>query len=464
MKRRFVRRFMCLAFSLCLTAGSLAACGKEKEPVSEAEVEEAVEPTKPEEPELSKEEPELSKEELYAALLSPATIHPGSLNSTEEIDSTSDRWYEDGDTEKEHYFRLTQMTTAQSNIGLDIEYCKDKGDGYLYSGCPLQEKDGHAVGDETLKISGEEETIAFDLTFQDNFTCYNWATDTVWKRCHPTAGAKDAAWYDKAFAGNTAYVEWTSASYEKIVFNADHSFVEEHDDDPEQTYTGTWEVKSSNVLWLHFDDPVAAGVPQPQGLDIAGEFLGIEPEEAEGAEDFVYDVVPQEFDIDDNGKITAFGVYPVFNTDGSMDFKATYCFGTEEEIAEQMEARNAGAAGQPEDYNELTAEDLAKEPEIVVEAGDRDAAGDLQVAMMGDDIGGKIVEIHGNVHISGSSYCLLVQEEGSSRATRFYPFIANKPSADELPLEGDAAVMKAIVWKVNGNWELVTDAEHFTTE
>jgi len=457
MKRELMRRFLCLSVTAGMIAGSMTACGKEKEAEAEQEVTE-------EEPEAAAEpeEPALSKEELYAPVLSPATIHPGSLNSTEEIDTTSDRWYEDGDTSNEHYFLLTQMTTAQSDIGLDIELGVNSSQ--LFSGSPLQGKDGHAVADATLQISGEDETFDFDLTFQDNFTCYNWATDTVWKRCHPTFGAKDEAWYDNAFAGNTAYVEWNSASYERIVFNADHTFVEEHDDDPDQTYTGTWEVKSSNVLWLHFDDPVAAGVPQPQGVDIAGEFLGIEIEEGENVEDIVYDVVPQEFEIDENGKITAFGVYPVYNTDGSMDFKATYCFGTEEEIEEQLAAKNAGAAGQPEDYNDLTAADLEGAPDVVVEAGDRDAASDLEVAMMGDDIGGKIVEIHGIMDVSGSSYYVVVQEEGTSKKTRLYLLIANKPSADELPVDDDNVVVKAIVWKVNGNWELVTDADHIEVE
>ena len=405
----------------------------------------------------------ISEEEQYPAVIDPSEIHPGSLNGDEDLDSTSDKWYADGDTSSDHFFRIEQMTTAQSNIGRDIEYCKDHEDGYLFSGCPLQGNDGHAVGDETLKISGEEETMEFDLTFQDNFTCYNWKTGTVWKRCHPTAGAKDIEWYDKAFAGNTAYVEWSSASYERIHFNEDHTFIEEHDDDPEQTYTGTWEVKATNVVWLHFDDPVAANVPQPSGLDISGEFTGGETEAANEDEPLI-DYVPQEFDIDDSGKITAFGLYPSYNADGSTEYKATYCFGTDEEIEAQLAEKNAGAAGQPEDYNELTASDLAGDPEVVVEKGDNDAASTLQMAMMGDDVGGKIVEIHGTVKASGSSYYIVVPQEGTSFQTRFYLFIANKPAAEELPQDGADAVVKAVVWKIGNQWELVTDAEHFTAE
>lgn len=405
----------------------------------------------------------ISEEEMYPAAIDPVMIHPGSLNGDEDLDSTSDKWYADGDTSSDHFFRIEQMSTEQSNIGRDIEYCKDHEEGYLFSGCPLQGKDGHAVGDSTLKISGEEDTMEFDLTFQDDFTCYNWKTGTVWKRCHPTAGAKDVEWYDKAFAGNTAYVEWTSASYERIKFNEDHTFIEEHDDDPEQTYTGTWEVKATNVIWLHFDDPVAANVPQPSGLDISGEFLGVETETANEDEPLI-DYVPQEFEIDDSGKITAFGLYPVYNTDGSTEYKATYCFGTEEEIEEQLQAKNAGAAGQPEDYNDLTASDLAGDPDEIIEKGDNDAASTFQMAMMGDDIGGKIVEIHGTVNVLGSAYSIIVPEEGTSFKTTFNLYIANKPSADELPKDDEEAVVKAVVWKVNNMWSLVTDAEHFTAE
>ena len=447
MKTKFVNKLVCMSMATVMICGSLAGCTSEEPEVQgEVEATEEVEAT-----------PELSKEELYPATVSPASIHPGTLNSTEQLDSTSDRWYPDGDTSSEHYFRLTQMTTEQSNIGLDIEYCKDQGDGYLYSGCALQGKDGHAVGESTLQISGEEETIDFDLTFQDAFTCYNWATDTVWKRCHPTAGAKDISWYDAAIAGNIAYVEFAGLSYERITFAEDHTFVSEHDDDPNQTYTGTWEVKATNLVWLHFDDPIAAGITQP--VDITEE-VGFEA--SDDGEDVLYDVVPQEFDIDENGKITAFGVYPTYDVDGNMGFSATYCFGTEEEIQAQLEERSAGAAGQPEDYNDLTADDLAGAPDFVVEQGDNDAASDLQVAMMSDDMAGKIVEIHGTVDVAGSSYSIIVPKEGSSTKTKFYLFIANKPSAEFLPQEGEEAVVKAIIWKINDNWELVTDENNFS--
>lgn len=147
-----------------------------------------------------------------------------------------------------------------------------------------------------------------------------------------------------------------------------------------------------------------------------------------------------------------------------MSFKATYCFGTEEEIQAQLEEKNKGAAGQPDDYNELTADDLAGDPDIVIARYDNDATSDLQVAFMGDDEAGKIVEIHGTVHVAGSAYTIIVPKEGSSIKTRFNLYIANKPSAEELPQEEDEAVVKAIVWKVNDRWALVTDADHFKTE
>ena len=84
--------------------------------------------------------------------------------------------------------------------------------------------------------------------------------------------------------------------------------------------------------------------------------------------------------------------------------------------------------------------------------------------MMGDDIGGKIVELHGTVGAAGSSYYITVPREGSSMESKFYLYIANQPTEDKLPKAGEEAAVKAIVWKVKDHWELVTDAQHFTGE
>ena len=401
----------------------------------------------------------IDPEVQYPNNIDPKKLHPGSLNSEDQSADTSDRWYPDGDTSSEYFFMLTQTSSVHCDTGIGFDYCKGEGDGYLFSGGYLQTSGTHIkVVDNDGKDAvlqpapSDNKTFSFDLTFQDNFTAYDFVSGTVYKRANPDVGCKDESWYDDAFAGKVAYRTFSSqGSYQKIAFNADHTFTETNDDDPSKTYTGKWEIKAANVCWLIYDDPEAAGIAKSADVTSA---LGF----GENSEELDNNVWQQEFTIDESGKVTEFGVYPVYDADGKMSFNSAFFFGTEAEAIAACEEAN-----KPDDLDDLSKYDLDGTPVAVLKAGeDYDTACDFNGAVgLGDTYMREVVEIHGNVHYVGPAFKVIVPT--TKRELQFYFHVAGDPDKSTLPEEGTAVCVKAVVLKGNQK-TLVTDAAHIKPE
>ena len=306
-----MKKTLLLALIAAATLG-MTACEKDKPAEPETETETEVETEK---------EPELSPEEKYPATVSPFDLHPGSLNSDED---TSDRWYPEGDTNAEYYFTLTQTSQRDDCVGLS--FCLYKTDGDM---CDMPLRDGgngHAITKEFQLMADKSQSFDFDFTFQDNFTCYDFKSGKVWKRCHPDYGCKDQAWYDNAFAGLVAYRDLAGGKYQQIVMNEDGTFVESvtgMDD-----MTGRWIVKAANVLDLVYDNPEDSGVQVIDGgslLEDGGE---------SGKETTYSDTWQQEFNISADGKVTEFGLFPKYDDDMNLiGYAAAFELTTKDQLA-----------------------------------------------------------------------------------------------------------------------------------
>lgn len=441
-----------LALSAMMLMSALAACGKK-----------AGNTATKEEPQVKEEAAD--PEELYPANVDPAHINPGSLISEEELLDTSDRWYPNGDTSSEYFFMLVQTSVDDSNIGLDLTFCKSSGEGYLFSAANLQGENGHARTDTPLHISGEDEgtTYEFDLTFQDNFTCYNFKDNCVWKRAHTENGCKDAKWYDDAVAGHVAYREFSGDSYQKITFADDHTFTEENDNDPEMTYTGKWEVAASNLLYLIYDDPEAAGIGN--SVDVT-EGLGFEGGNGETINTGIWH---QLFNIDSTGRITEFGIFPSWDADGNKKLESAFWFGTEEEKASEEEAAaSAKDNAIRADLNDMTGVDLDTTPSVVIEADDYDAAAMLAVEFFNDKHLGEIVELNGEIFNFGSLgiYVRWYKPDNAS-STKDIDINISDMSWKDYPETGTHVKVTGIVWRSEAkpNKTVVcTDSKHFIIE
>ena len=441
-----------ILISVVFLMGTLAACGKTAEPATSQEEQQA-------------KAPEQNPEDLYPATVDPAHINPGSLISEEDITDTSDRWYPNGDTSSEYFFMLNQTQGQDSNIGLDLTFCKGQGDGYLFSATDLQAENGHAKTQNPLHISGEDEgtTYEFDLTFQDNFTCYNFIDNCVWKRAHTENGCKDAKWYDDAIAGHVAYREFSGDSYQKITFAEDHTFTEENDDDPNETYTGKWEVAASNLLYLIYDDPEAAGIAD--AVDVT-EALGFEGGDGETINTGIWH---QLFNIDSSGKITEFGIFPSWDADGNKELKSAFWFGTEEERTSAEEAlATAKDNAVRQDLNDLTGVDLDTTPSVVIEADDYDGAAFLAVDFFNDKHLGEIIELNGEVFNFGSlGIYVRWHKPGDDSTTKDIDINISDMSWQDYPETGTHVKVTGIAWRSEDKpttTVVCTDSAHFIIE
>ena len=450
-------RLLALAMGVGLT---LAACDvKELDTKPETNVEE-------------EEEVEEAEEEVvdpvvkYPANIDPSMIHPGSLNSDED---TSDRWYPNGDTSSELTFTLTQTSKRDDCVGLAFCQYKvlDGKDDDLID-MPLRDGgNGHAVTGEFTFMKDKSVTYDYDFTFQDNFTCYDFKTGTVWKRCHPDFGCKDQQWYNDAFAGLVAYRDLSSTKYQQIVLNEDGTFVESvtgMDD-----MMGRWEVQAANVLMLIYDNAEDAGI---QVVD-AGSLL--EDGGESGSETTYSNSWQQEFTITADGKVTEFGLFPVYDDDMNLTgykpaFELTTKANLEALQKEKEEAIAASlAAGSPypnpevDNIMDITLDgvNLDQEPDYVIENiewDDKEADNyrdKVSKLMKSEDAKGCVFELHGQF-VSGGFKFFTADGAHSMMGMTWIAGGGDKPENDR------DLIIKGVLWQYGTNWYVFYDLDHVT--
>ena len=448
-------RLLALALGVGL---SLTACtGKEPDtkPETEPEVEEA----------QSEPEEVIDPVVKYPANIDPSEIHPGSLNSDED---TSERWYPNGDTSSELSFTLTQTSKRDDCVGLAFcQYKTLNGSDDDLIDMPLRDGgNGHAITGEFTFMKDKSVTYDYDFTFQDNFSCYDFKTGTEWKRAHPDYGCKDQKWYDDAFAGLVAYRDLSSTKYQQIVFNEDGTFVESVTDMDDMK--GHWEVQASNVLMLIYDNPEDAGIQVIDGgslLEDGGE---------SGSETTYSDSWQQEFNISADGKVTEFGLFPVYDDDMNLTgYQPAFELTTKAELEalqkEKEEAIAAAlAAGSPYPNPEvdnimditLDSVNLDQDPDYVleyIEWDDKEADNyrdKVSKALKSEDWKGCVFRLHGIFEKGGMK--AITEDKAHSMMLMTWPVGGEKPENDrELDLTG-------VLWQYGTNWYVFYDMDHVT--
>ena len=440
-----MKRKLCVVLALAMALSITACGGKGKTTETEATTEATTEAKSP--------------EEMYPATIDPRDIHPGSLNSDED---TSERWYPEGDTSSAMCFTLTQTRPEDDCVGLAICFYKtiDGNDDDLID-MPLRDGgNGHAITKEFTFMKDKSETYDFDFTFQDNFTCYDFKSGKVWKRAHPEYGCKDQSWYDDAFKGLVAYRDLASgAKFQQIVMNDDGTFVESVTDMDDMT--GRWEVQGSNVLMLIYDNE-GDGVQTIDG----GGLLENGGEDAD--ETTTGNTWQQEFNISADGKVTEFGLFPVYDDDMNLTgYDAAFELTTKDELdalekEKQEKADASKAAGSPypvpevENIMDITLEgvNMDQDPDYVVETMSWD---DKTFAnqMRDGDLDGYVFEVHGFAE-KGGFY--VPYDDGEHKAMFMIWPINGAPK----PKDATNIVLKGVLWHYGSNYYVFYDADHIT--
>ena len=176
------------------------------------------------------------------AEVSPELINPGSLNDS---DNTSDIWSPaDGSAEETLYF-----TNAANDAGLTVTFVD--ASEHEDSVWDLEAKDGHLV---TLADAGED-VRKVDIVFMDNFTCYDYESETTYTR-----GDRTADDYAALFAGRTFVEDLENPDNRRVELGDDGSCMQSVNGN---AIEGTWEVTTPTVLCCHYPD---------KGYDIEFEF------------------------------------------------------------------------------------------------------------------------------------------------------------------------------------------------
>ncbi len=167
----------------------------------------------------------------HEAKQAPDIIEPGWL----EGDNTSDMWWPTDPTNPEALY----FTHAANDAGMDVTFVDEEGGED--SVWDLEVVDDHLV---TLADAPQDKRQV-DITFQDNFTCYDAVSDTVYVR-----GDRSQAEYDALLVG-TAFVEDPNDPEGFMVtFEEDGVSVQRQSGyDPLE---GTWQVVSTNVVRCHY--------------------------------------------------------------------------------------------------------------------------------------------------------------------------------------------------------------------
>lgn len=449
------KKFLLIVLSFSLIA-ALTACGNQAagaEPSTAAEASPSSE---------TAEKTLTDPAELYPANINPADIHPGSLNSDED---TSDRWYPNGDTSADLCFTLTETEARDDCVGLSFTLYKLDASGTQVDMADLPLKDGgngHGITGEFTLMADKNSTYDFDLTFQDNFTCYDFKTDTVWKRSHPEFGCKDQKWYDDAFSGLAAYRDFDNGDSQQILMNDDHTFVESNTDMDDMT--GKWEVQASNVLMLIYDNAEDAGLQQVDALALEKDITGESANETTLSNEW-----QQEFNISGDGKVTEFGLFPVYDDDMNLaGYESAFSLTTKDQIEsakkEQEEKADASkSAGSPYPVPEadniteysLDGVNMEQAPDQVIETivwDDRDA---FSKELRDGTHDGYVFEIHGTYNVQ----TLLVQSEDGEHNYTFNIMAVDDVNDIE---NGAKVVIKGVIWPCGSTRYLFFDRAHIT--
>ena len=454
MRKRLITGIVALAM-----VSSLAACGnKEPEATTAADNVSSTEIETVAETEAATEEA-IDPAEQYPANIDPSAIHPGSLNSDED---TSDRWYPNGDTSSELCFTLTQTSKQDDCVGLAFCLYKLDASGNEIDMCDMPLRDGgngHGITPEFTLMADKSQTYEFDLTFQDNFTCYDFKTNTVWKRCHPDFGCKDQSWWDDAFSGLVAYRDISSVKYQQIVFNEDHTFVESVTDMDDMT--GRWEVQAANVLMLIYDNAEDAGT---QVVD-AGGLLEDGGETADATT--LSENWQQEFNITADGKVTEFGLFPTYDDDMNLTgYEAAFELTTKDQLdaiakEKQEKAEASKSSGSPYptpdtdnimEYN-FDGVNLEQEPDVVIENIDWDTVDDFNRELNDGDKDGYVFEVHGE--FQGSVLYVFTEDHEHNMWLPIWTV-----GDVERPEKGTNVIIKGVIWHKDSNYYLFYDNDH----
>ena len=211
-KQRLLAGGMTLALSF-----SLVACGgASKEATTTADTGEAT---------TEKVEP--------AAKVAPSLINPGSLNDS---NNTSDTWTTNPPEEDAESIYFTK---AANDAGLTVTFVAPE-DGSENSVWDLEIVDDHLV----TKSDAADDARKVDFVFMDNFTCYDYESDTTYTR-----GDRSQDDYNALFAGKTFTEDLENPDHRRLELRDDGTCTQSLDGD---AIEGEWEVATTNVLSCHY--------------------------------------------------------------------------------------------------------------------------------------------------------------------------------------------------------------------
>lgn len=207
-RRTFALLIGAMSLALCLV---LVGCGgggeKPEGPAADEPTEETVE---------------------IEANVEPELINPGSLDQ----ENTSDLWWANGDQAGESVY----FTNAANDAGLTVTFVAP--DGTETSIWDVEASDMHLT-------SADGAERAFDIVFVDNFTCYDYATNTLYLR-----GEMSQADYEALFADATFALDPDNPDDNSFTLNADGTLVQTYGG---SEYEGTWSVVNTTELNFDFE-------------------------------------------------------------------------------------------------------------------------------------------------------------------------------------------------------------------
>ena len=169
------------------------------------------------------------------ASVDPALINPGWLPDQEDyVAGTSDLWYPIGSNGKGE--RL-YFTNAANDAGIDVTFVDaEEHEDNVWD---LEVSSGHL---KTLSSASDKRKV--DITFQDDFSCYDAVADIHYERA--SSSADD---YVKLFCEHPFVEDADSPDKYKVTFSTDGSVTIKNGEDE---YSGTWKVAAVNVAEVHF--------------------------------------------------------------------------------------------------------------------------------------------------------------------------------------------------------------------
>lgn len=169
------------------------------------------------------------------AAVHPEDIHPGwVLDSDNNVGGTSDLWYPvtDDSSAEGLYF-----TNAGNDAGMDVTFVDN--DGGEDSVWDLEVVDDHL---KTKADASDKRQV--DITFQDDFTCYDAVSGTTYLR-----GASAAKDYEELFTAKAFVLDKDDPEKRMMSFADDGTVTLTTGD---KVASGTWKVAAVNMAEVHF--------------------------------------------------------------------------------------------------------------------------------------------------------------------------------------------------------------------